>query len=305
MQNSTTNLSSQDVVNAKILLVDDDKINTAILVRSLKMFQQVYEVHSGVDAIEFCKETPPDLVILDVVMPSMDGYATCKILKSMPQMENCPIIFSTTLETVEDEIACWEAGGSDFVTKPAIPQTLMKRIEAHLQLKLKSDAQQELAYFDSLTGLGNRRHYNNIYKEQVSLALRTKKDLSIVVLDLDYFKQFNDKYGHQQGDQCLINVAQAIKSQLHRPTDSAMRYGGEEFILILPDTDLNGATYVANKIISAIMAQKTPHICSPYHIVTTSAGVSSLNTVDNHKELFSVADRQLYEAKKLGRNACA
>lgn len=305
MQSSTTNLSSLDVLNAKILLVDDDKINTAILARSLRMFEHIYEVHSGVDAIEFCKETPPDLVILDVVMPSMDGYATCKILKSMPEMGNCPIIFSTTLETVEDEIACWEAGGADFVAKPAIPQTLIKRIQAHLQLKLKSDAQNELAYFDGLTGLGNRRYYNNIYKEQLALALRTQKDLAIVVLDLDYFKQYNDKYGHQQGDQCLINIAQTIKSQILRPTDSAMRYGGEEFVLILPDTDINGAKLVANKIISAVMAQKTPHICSPHHIVTISAGVASLRTLPTNEELFTIADKKLYEAKKLGRNACA
>lgn len=298
-------LSTEDITKANILLVDDDKINTAILARSLAMFKNTSQVHSGLDAIEFCKKTPPDLVILDVLMPVMDGYATCKMLKSLPHMENCPIIFSTSLGNTSDEIACWEAGGSDFVSKPVSPQTLLKRIWSHLTLKLKYDEQQELAYFDSLTGLGNKRHYTNFYSEQLALASRTKKDLSIVMLDVDYFKKYNDAYGHQQGDQCLINISNTIKSQLHRPTDVGMRYGGEEFAIILPDTDIKGARFVANNIIAEIMNLRLPHKDSPYNVVTISAGVSSLNTISDNEDLFLMADKQLYEAKKVGRNVCA
>jgi len=298
-------LTLQEVSNAKILLVDDEKMNTAILAKSLYMFPNISRVHSGPEAIEFCKNSPPDLVILDIVMPNLNGLETCKIIKKLPLMQNCPVIFSTSLQSIEDELACWEAGGSDFINKPVTPMTLLKRIMSHIQLKLKYDQQQKLAYFDSLTKLGNKRYYDDFYKEQMLLASRSKTDLSLVVLDVDYFKAYNDNYGHKQGDKCLISIAGIIKSELNRPTDSAMRYGGEEFALILPNTDIKGAQFVARKIISNIKNEKIQHSGSPYNVVTISAGVSSLKTINKGFDLFDASDKQLYLAKESGRNMCA
>lgn len=305
MNNLIQDLSSQDVVKAKILLVDDEKMNTAILAKSLAMFPDIHQVHSGLEAIEFCKKSPPDLIILDIVMPGMTGYETCKALKKLPSMLNCPIIFSTSLTSIDDELACWEAGGADFINKPVIPLTLIKRIWSHIQVKLKYDEQQKLSYFDSLTGLGNRRHFDAFYVEQLALASRAKTDTAVVMLDVDYFKVFNDNYGHIEGDQCLKEVAKTIQAQLHRPTDSAMRYGGEEFVLVLPNTDIKGAQFIANNIITKIKELNIENTGSPYGVVTVSAGIASLGTLKKDEDLLSISDKQLYLAKESGRNMCA
>lgn len=298
-------LSTADIASANILLVDDDQLNTDILSQSLKQFDNVYSVNSGALAIEFCKNTPPDLVLLDVMMPEMDGHATCRELRRIDGMQDCPIIFSTSLSGVQDEINCWEAGGTDFISKPVAPRSLIKRIQSHIRLKLQSDAQKALAIFDSLTGLRNRRFFDDYYEQQISLSHRTKTDLSLVAIDLDYFKQYNDCYGHVQGDFCLKIVAKILSDKLNRPTDIAVRYGGEEFALILPNTDIQGARFIAQKIIAQFEKQAIPHENSPLGIVTVSAGVASLSTIGDGDDLFTVADRSLYLVKQAGRNACA
>ena len=293
-----------EVTKAKILLVDDEKINTMVLADALKDFELVYQVQSGAEAIKFCKKTPPDLVILDVKMPNMNGHITCKMLKNLPHMQNCPIIFSTSLSSVEDELACWDAGGADFVSKPVTPRTLLKRIWSHIELKLRHDIHQELAFFDGLTGLKNRRFFDDFYQQQIALAKRIDEDLSVIIIDIDFFKQYNDKYGHAQGDTCLRFVAQTIEKQLHRPTDTAARYGGEEFVVVLPNTDLPGAQFVANKIIKQIENEGLVHMGSTFKIVTASAGVASLKTNGDNTDVFLVADKHLYQAKSTGRNVC-
>lgn len=298
-------LSMSDIASANILLVDDEHLNTDILVECLNQFKNVYTVTSGARAIAFCKKSPPDLIILDVMMPEMNGHETCRILRKLDGMDDCPIIFSTSLNSAQDEINCWDAGGTDFVTKPITPQTLIKRIQSHIRLKLQSDAHKALAIFDSLTGLRNRRFFDDFYTQQLSLSRRTKTDLSIVAVDVDYFKAYNDLYGHIQGDFCLKLVAKVLSEQLHRPTDIAVRYGGEEFALILPNTDIEGARYIAGEVISEFKQQAIPHEKSPLGIVTVSAGVASLSAIDADEDLFDVADKSLYMVKKAGRNAWA
>jgi diguanylate cyclase (GGDEF)-like protein len=296
--------STVDITNALILLVDDDKLNTLITAKSLEQFRNVKAVHSGAKAITFCKETPPDLVLLDVVMPGLDGHATCRVLRTLEGMENCPIIFSTSLESVEDEINCWDAGGTDFVSKPVSPATLQKRIQSHLRLKLKSDKQNALAAFDSLTGLRNRRFFDDYYQEQLRLGRRNKTDLAVAVIGIDNFKQYNDYYGQAQGDLCLKFVAKIITEQLHRPTDVAVRYDGEEFVLVLPNTDIEGARFIASNIMSQFEKQATPHAQSSLKKITLSAGLASLGSTDSDADLFSVAEQRLYSVKNAGRNAC-
>lgn len=297
--------STSDITNAKILLVDDDNLNTEVLAQSLNQFKNVHAVSSGIAAIEFCKQTPPDLVLLDVMMPELDGHETCRILRTLSGMQDCPIIFSTSLGGVQDEINCWESGGTDYVSKPVSPLSLIKRVQSHIRLKLQSDAQKALAVFDSLTGLRNRRFFDDYYAQQINLSRRTKSDLSIVVIDIDYFKHYNDFYGHVQGDFCLQLVAKILSDKLNRPTDIAVRYGGEEFALILPSTDIEGARFVTNQIIAQFEQQAIPHEKSPLGKVTVSAGVASLSTIEQGEDLFSVADKRMYSIKNSGRNAWA
>jgi diguanylate cyclase (GGDEF)-like protein len=294
-----------EVEKAVILLVDDDKLNTAILRRALSDFGQTFEVHSGQGAIDFCKKHPPDLVILDVDMPGLSGLETCRLLRAMDCMLNCPIIFSTAHTSTEIELACWEAGGSDFVPKPVVPLTLIKRIYAHVVLKLKSDVRDSLALFDGLTELRNRRYFDDFYENQLNLAKRNGRDIALLVIDIDMFKLYNDFYGHQQGDECLKQVAQLIAEPLHRPTDVAIRYGGEEFVVVLPDTDLQGAKFVAEKITAQICESAIPHLASPHKKITVSIGAASLKELTASADLFSEADKKLYSAKVNGRNGVA
>ncbi len=294
----------RNIHDAIILVVDDNSINTDILLSMLTSYgyKNCVAINLPLEAIEFCTKNPPDLIILDVIMPDINGHKLCRILKKIPGMENCPIIFSTTSNTPEDEISCWEAGGSDFVSKPVLPQTLVKRIESHLQLKLINDVKDELIIIDSLTGLRNRRFYDEVYRQQVNLALRNNEDFSIVALDIDYFKLYNDSYGHIAGDECLKKIALTLETNIHRPTDVVFRYGGEEFVMILPATDEAGARAVAQKIIASVHNLNLDHKESPFGVITISAGIACLKTSEGDSDLLTVADNKLYQANELGRN---
>jgi PleD family two-component response regulator len=176
MINQISDSSVTDISSAIILLVDDDRLNSAILSKSLEQFHNVHAVHSGEEAIGFCQQTLPDLIILDVMMPDLDGHVTCKILRTLEGMQECSIIFSTSLTGIEDEIKCWEAGGTDFVTKPVSPLSLLKRVQAHIRLKLQSDELKPLAIFDNLTGLRNRRRFDDYNLHEINSNYRNEAD---------------------------------------------------------------------------------------------------------------------------------
>lgn len=216
-------------------------------------------------------------------------------------MESCPIIFSTFLNTIEDEVSCWEAGGSDFVGKPVIPLTLKRRIFAHLQVKLRADQDRALSNQDPLTGLFNRRFFDDYYARQYSLAKRMGSDLTVIVFDIDYFKQFNDTYGHAEGDKCLKQVANSIGKFANRPTDAAVRFGGEEFVLVLPNTNLAGAKHLVAGIFKDIDALNIEHSSSELGRVSVSAGIATLANYAQETDLFIEADKNLYCAKNQGR----
>jgi diguanylate cyclase (GGDEF)-like protein len=290
-----------DIFGAHILLVDDDQMHNEILENSLSEFERISMCNNGSDAIEFCRKQQPDLVVLDVLMPGLDGHEACKVIKTLPNMESCPIIFSTFLNTIEDEVSCWEAGGSDFVGKPVIPLTLKRRIFAHLQVKLRADQDRALSNQDPLTGLFNRRFFDDYYARQYSLAKRMGSDLSVIVFDIDYFKQFNDTYGHAEGDKCLKQVANSIGKFANRPTDAAVRFGGEEFVLVLPNTNLAGAKHLVAGIFKDIDALNIEHSSSELGRVSVSAGIATLANYAQETDLFIEADKNLYCAKNQGR----
>ncbi len=297
--------TSSSSPRASVLVVDDQPINIKVVHQIFNGIHRVLMATSGEQAIELCLKSPPDLILLDVVMPGIDGLETCRRLKQIEATRDIPVIFVTGGQHAEDENVCWEAGGVDFVTKPINALTLQNRVRAHLQLKQQADMLRELAFRDGLTSVANRRYFDERYQTEISRAKRGVTPLSLVMIDVDNFKRYNDHYGHQIGDECLRAVALALKNQLNRPADLLARYGGEEFVCILPDTDIGGASQTAERLRLAVEQLALPHAASDSSkVVTVSVGVASLTAVadDAALSLLMLADQQLYLAKHGGRN---
>ncbi|VAX10994.1 Response regulator [hydrothermal vent metagenome] len=303
----------------KILIVDDTKTEQIILTSLLKKLgHKVICGENGTQAIALYQSHNPDLILLDVIMPEMDGHEAARRIRSLSG-DWIPIIFLSGRVHAADIAAGIEAGGDDYLTKPVDHTVLtakvhaMQRIAAmrHQLIKVTSEleeantALQRLAHIDSLTGLTNRRHLDAHLTNMVATCAKTKQPLSVIMIDVDYFKRYNDTYGHPAGDSCLKKIAKVLKRTVTRPCDMTARYGGEEFSVILPDTPLNGAKHVAETIRSNIEKLSIPHTGSPdFNKVTASFGVASLvpePDCENH-HLLHKADKALYEAKENGRN---
>jgi diguanylate cyclase (GGDEF)-like protein len=260
---------------------------------------------SGSDALALLDGWAPDLILLDVMMPDMDGYEVCARLQALPQTRATPIIFITSKDAEEDETRGLDLGAVDYVTKPFSLAIVQARIRTHLELKRIRDRLEQLSLLDGLTGLPNRRHLDEHLALAWSQAQRTATPLSAILMDVDHFKAYNDTYGHQAGDACLQQVAAALAGANRRGADLVARYGGEEFAAILPSTDLAGGVERAEALRAAVEALRLPHAHSsaaPY--VTVSLGVArALPPPEGSAErLLEAADHALYQAKHAGRN---
>jgi diguanylate cyclase (GGDEF)-like protein len=291
-----------------ILVVDDQPINIQALYRIFAPDHRVLMATSGAKALALCKEDPPDLVLLDVVMPEMDGHEVCERLKADESTRNIPVIFVTSHTDAAEETRGLELGAVDFIAKPVNPAVVRARVKTHLTLKAQSDLLRQMVFTDGLTGVANRRCFNERLETEWRRAARAALPLSLLMLDVDHFKRFNDRYGHPVGDECLRRVAASIKSSLLRPGDMVARYGGEEFACILPETDLEGALALCADIEKSLRGLNIEHADSDvYHAVTLSIGVAmSLPDRDGDPtRLLALADAQLYRAKHSGRGrAC-
>lgn len=288
----------------RILVVDDQPVNIRVMHLALASEHDVFMATCGEQALSFCAKTPPDIVLLDVEMPGMNGLEVCRRLKQDKDTRSIPIIFVTSHQGQEEETACWEAGGVDFVSKPVNPMTLRKRVQAHLTLKFQADLLRELAFIDGLTGVANRRFFDERLEHEWRRAKRSGTPLALIMSDVDHFKKYNDRYGHQAGDDCLRLVAAALKHTLKRPADLVARYGGEEFVCLLPDTPLEGAIAIAADMEAAICALGIDHADSKTApVVTVSLGVAAIqpDAGASSEILIQQADTQLYRAKQLGR----
>lgn len=289
----------------KILIVDDIEINISLLNGVLIEDYNVYSATSGKEAIDIIyNQNPPDLILLDVMMPEMDGFEVCKIIKSNPVSSNIPIIFITALDDIESEMEGLDLGAVDFITKPFNSKVIKARIRNHLLLKTNADFLQEISHIDALTQISNRRHLNFYLENEFKNSKRKNSPLGIIMIDIDHFKSFNDHYGHGRGDSCLSKISKILKNNLQRPRDFISRFGGEEFTVILPDTDIFGTQLVAEKLRASIENSCITHEHSPIsQFVTISVGctVSDIKD-DNPNDLLDRADKALYLAKSNGRN---
>jgi diguanylate cyclase (GGDEF)-like protein len=308
-------------------LVIEDTVTSATLVCHQLTRMGLTPVHApdGVSGIEAFKQEKPDLVLLDVIMPGMDGFEVARRLRQLERAgEWTPILFLTARTGDEDLRRGIEAGGDDYLVKPVSEVVLAAKVRAMqriaqmryslLVLTRKLDeANRELirlSAVDGLTGIANRRRFDESLAREWKRAARSRGELSVLAVDVDFFKQFNDGYGHQVGDECLKAVARALEAQLRRPTDLVARYGGEEFFVVLPETGAGGARQVAEGLRQAVEALAITHgfsTVAPW--VTISVGVASGRAEPGQDSgfvaLLKAADGALYEAKRQGRNRVA
>lgn len=287
-----------------LLLVDDQASNLQLL---QEMFKDDYEVSvatSGREALEVCRASLPDLILLDILMPEMDGYTVCQHLKSDALTKDVPVIFLTAQKDPLEAARALDVGGVDFITKPFLVRVVQARVRTHLTLKYQADRWRSLALLDGLTGVGNRRHFDATLQAEWRRCARTGQPLSLIMIDVDLFKSYNDHYGHPAGDACLQSIASVLRSGFTRSHDIVARYGGEEFVCILPDTPLDGAERKANELEKAVRDLGIAHETSAVaDVVTISLGVAVAKPVKGKDaaDLVAAADAQLYLAKQAGR----
>jgi diguanylate cyclase (GGDEF)-like protein len=303
----------------KVLLVDDSPTIRAATTQMLqKMGHVVTIAENGEQALAAYERDRPDLVLMDVTMPVMDGYTAAQQIRAL-YPDWVPIIFLSGAEADQHLERGIRAGGDDYLIKPASYVVLhakilaMQRIDDMRRRLMKVSAEltaanralERMSRQDGLTELANRRYFDTYLSDEMARARRSKNELALALCDVDFFKPYNDHYGHQAGDECLRQVAQALQAMCRRPADIAARYGGEEFALILPETGLVGAAQVAEGVREVIARLNIPHEYSTVAAhVTISVGVACfLPTMEIDSEgLVAVADQALYQAKKLGRN---
>ena len=292
---------------ANILVVDDSPENLQVISAVLKQDYRVKVAINGERALALATAAePPDLILLDVMMPGMDGYEVCSRLKQNPVTARIPVLFVSSRDEEEDEARGLSLGAIDYIVKPIRPSIVQARVRNHIELKRSRDLLEQLTTQDHLTGISNRRRFDDSLAQEWQRAAREQTPLSLVAIDIDHFKAYNDHYGHPQGDQCLIRVARALATCVTRPTDLVARCGGEEFAGLLPSTDSTGAARLAGQMRAAIEAEGLEHARSPTHPhVTISLGVATVvpQAEESAQLLVDLADAALYEAKGAGRNA--
>jgi diguanylate cyclase (GGDEF)-like protein len=289
----------------RLLLVDDQHSNIQELYEIFRKNYEVFIATSGMQALELCLNNPPDLILLDIIMPGMDGLKVCRRLKAELRTKDIPIIFVTAQDNPEDETRGLDAGAVDFISKPFNHAVVRARVQTHLMLKLQSDLLRSMAFIDGLTGVANRRRFDDCLETEWRYCRRLGFPLALFMIDIDHFKKYNDSYGHLNGDACLQDVAATLKGQLRRPHDLVARYGGEEFACLLPGIDTEGALRKAEKMMLAIRQRCIPHATSETSpFVSISLGIAVM--VPDHDQqpdrLVSLADARLYQAKLQGRN---
>lgn len=292
-------------LNGRILIVDDAMENIQILHAALQAEQEVLFALDGVRALELARSAQPDLILLDAVMPGMDGYAVCAALRGAADTRDIPVIFVTALKSPEDETRALDAGAADFITKPVNAAVVRARVRTQLTVKRQADALRALTLTDPLTGVANRRAFDERLLAEWRRCARAGLPVTLILADVDHFKAYNDCYGHQAGDACLVQVGAALRRGAGRSHDLVARYGGEEFAILLPQLDAAGAECVARRLMRELAGLGLPHAASPTAPqLTVSMGLRSLVPADGQgpETLVAGADALLYSAKAGGRN---
>lgn len=312
--NRTTNANNVDQQSKpSILIVDDAELIRELLSINLTRFgYETTVVADGQQALELIQVSNFDIVLLDIIMPDMHGIEVLKRIRRQYEVIELPVIMVTAVDESAEIVKALECGANDYITKPIDLPVVLARLKTHLalknitqQLEEKNKMLAQLATTDELTGIPNRRVINQYLEHEWERAIRYHTSISIIFIDIDYFKAYNDTYGHKAGDTALRTIAIALPSVVRRKIDLVARYGGEEFVIILPDTDLEQTVHIAEQIRIKVEQLAIPHKKSRIsdHI-TVSSGVNHQLPVNGEtiQHLLNLADERLYKAKAAGRN---
>lgn len=308
--NLKSRLSDTPVVmhQQKVLIVDDQILNRAFVASEIEHFCTPVPAESGAKALQLASRLKPDLILMDINMPGLDGFEVCQQLKSNPQTEDIPVIFLSGLTDLASEKAGLELGALDYIRKPFNPEILKARVWNQLQLQRQWRTLEKMSNRDGLTNIANRRYFDRSLQREWERMKELKHPLGLLMIDVDAFKPFNDEYGHVAGDKALKRIAQCLEQSLKRSGDLVARYGGEEFACILPHTNSTSARLIGNQLCAAVQDLMIPHAVSTVSTcVTISIGCASAHPGETGtlKGLITLADQQLYAAKKAGRNRVA
>ncbi|MDD5248363.1 MAG: diguanylate cyclase [Rhodocyclaceae bacterium] len=292
--------------SATLLIVDDIPANIDVLAEALRADYRIKVATNGADALRLAADSPqPDLILLDVMMPGMDGFEVCRRLKDSAATHDIPVVFVTARDERSDEERGLDLGALDYIVKPFHLPVLRARVRNLVALKTRADLLESLAHLDALTGIPNRRSFDDTLQTEWRRCQRSGQPLALLMIDIDHFKAYNDHFGHGAGDRCLAAVAALLARNLARPGDAVTRYGGEEFAVILPETKLEGAVRIAERLREGVAALAIPHApAAGTPIVTISVGCAAAipDEGGSPAALFALADRKLYDAKAGGRN---
>lgn len=289
----------------KVLIVEDDKVNMSLLRDILAPQYDILTAENGMEALEIATSSEPDIILLDIILPDISGFDVLVKLKNMPTTRPIPVICVTGLSEVANEEKGFMLGAVDYITKPYHNSIVLARVKTHLQIVGQMKTIEQLGMLDPLTNLSNRRNFETCIKAEWKRAAREKTHVSLLGIDVDDFKKYNDTYGHPQGDILLQKVAEVFSNAVKRGADLVARLGGEEFSVLLPNTSLAGAIAVAEKIRSRVEALAVYN----YHtgestFVTVSIGAAEARPSEGSTivGLVSDADKALYRAKSNGKN---
>src|SRR3984957_10727911 len=299
--------------DVNILLVDDDPGAIQLMGRILADVGKLRFATNGKDALRLARDAAPDLILLDAAMPGMSGFELLRTLKAESSLTDVPVIFITSHNEAGFEVSALDMGAADFIAKPLKPSRVLARVRTQLRVKHMADELRRPATTDVLTGVANRRHFDELLEREWLRARRSGDPVSLLMIDVDHFKLYNDLYGHPKGDVCLRQVAQALSSACKRPADLVARYGGEEFMILLPQTPRCGAQRIAQQVLEAVAAFGILHDDSQTtHYVSVSVGIACFDDASGCRaydlpgllgasDLVRAADKALYSAKHAGR----
>ena len=292
-------------MRARVLIVDDQPANVRVMAEALSDTYEIFFATSGVKALEIAAGSNIDLVLLDVVMPDLDGFEVCRRLKADERTNAIPVIFVTAREEESDETRGFDLGAVDYITKPIRPPIVRARVRMQLDLKQARDLLERLALIDPLTGIANRRRFETALDDEWRRAARHNAWFSLAIVDVDDFKAYNDAYGHTRGDDCLRAVAGQLAVVARRPGDVVARYGGEEFAIVLPETDGEAMHAQMHRLLAAIESLNLGHArsrCADHVTISIGSVSVTASPTGQATDVVEAADRLLYQAKENGRN---
>lgn len=288
-----------------LLIVDDEKQNRLLLTELFGSTYKIIQAKNGVQALEKARQHRPDLILLDVLMPEMDGMGVLRELKRDDATRLIPVIFITALSSATDEENGLNLGAVDYISKPFHPPIVRVRVRNQLQLLHQRRLLEQLASLDGLTGIPNRRQFDATLLKEWHRCQHNQQPLSLIVADVDFFKKYNDALGHAAGDRVLQEVAATLRQAARRPGDLVARYGGEEFVLLLPETDATSAQALAEGLQQLLHSKAFAHPNSsigPWLTMSMGGNTTVPSTTALDPEFFALADAALYRAKHQGRN---